>query len=436
MAVHRPCAAFHVLVIAILSRPRAHAQSLPVMATLASEGARLPADAPFDTPRWIEVERLRLVSSNLRATLAGGLASFVLFAFFLRNVEPLPLVIAWLAAIALVTAHRYRNLRKFQGLSDAEIDTKSWTTHLKMGTAVSGLVWGSAGVVFFPSNDLPHQVIILFVLSGVSAAAMTSYAPIRGLYFLFVLPTILPVVIRMAFEGTETHYVMSLLSLLYTVVIVRSAIEMDKTIGSVLKMRAENTILTQALQHQATHDALVDLVNHREFNARLNEVAATAAKLKEPYALLFIDLDLFKQINDTAGHAAGDETLRRVGRILKNSVRADDTAARLGGDEFAILLPRCPRQRAEQIAQRVLAAIQNLPLEFDGRQFRVGASIGVAYTDAGEYEAAATLRAADAACYAAKNAGRGRIEVAHADPACEASGRFDLSKLRQYFSDP
>ena len=393
------------------------------------------AAAPFDARRWIEVERLRLVNSSAPTTLAAGLGSSLLLAFFLRNAAPLWLVLAWLAASVLLTGHRYRNPRRFRRLADAEIDTEAWATRLKAGTAASGLVWGSAGVVLFPPGDLSHQVIILFALAGVSAGAMTSYAPIRGSYFLFVVPTILPVMVRMALEGTETHYVMSLLTALYSAVIVRSAIEMDRTITEALKARAENTVLTQALKHQATHDALVDLVNHREFKERLDQIAATAAKLKEPYALLFVDLDFFKQVNDTAGHAAGDETLRRVGKILKHSTRADDTAARLGGDEFAILLPRCPRDRAEQIGKRVLSAIQNLPLEFDGRQFRIGASIGVAYTDAGEYDAAATLRAADSACYAAKNAGRGRVEVAHADPKCEASGRFDLSALKQLVPD-
>ncbi len=405
------------------------------MVAAAAQDVRYTAETPFDARRWIEVERLQLASSNLHSTLLAGLASAALVAFLLRKAAPLPLVIGWLAAGILLSWNRYRNLRKFRALPHAEIDTSTWSVRLKVGTALSGIFWGSAGILLFPSNDLPHQVIILFALAGVSAGAVTSYAAVRGLYFLFVPPTVLPVVVRMAIEGDEIHYVMCFLTLLFIAVVVRSAVEMDRTITSVLKVRAENTLLTQALRHQATHDALVDLVNHREFNARLNQVATTSAKLKEPYALLFVDLDLFKQVNDTAGHAAGDETLRRVGRILKSSIRADDTAARLGGDEFAILLPRCPRVRAEQIAGRVLSAIQNLPLEFEGKRFRVDASIGVAYTDAGEHDAAAMLRAADAACYAAKNGGRGRVEVHHADPAAAESGRFELSKLKQYFPD-
>jgi diguanylate cyclase (GGDEF)-like protein len=405
------------------------------MATVAPQDVRYPADRPFDARRWIEVERLRLVSVNLHSTVLAGVASSALVAFLLRNAAPLALVVGWFTAGLLISLNRYRQLRRFRALSDDEIDLSTWSVRLKVGTALSGIFWGSAGVLLFPSGDLPHQVIILFALAGVSAGAVTSYTPVKGLYYLFVPPTVVPVVVRMAFEGGEIHYVMCLLTLLFIAVVIRSAVEMDKTISSVLKVRAENTLLTQALRHQATHDALVDLVNHREFNARLGQVATSAAKLKVPYALLFVDLDLFKQINDNAGHAAGDETLRRVGRVLKSNIRSDDTAARLGGDEFAILLPRCPRARAEQIADRVLSAIVNLPLEFEGKPFRVGASIGVAYTDAGEHDATAMLRAADAACYAAKNSGRGRVEVHHADPRATESGRFELSKLKQYFPE-
>jgi diguanylate cyclase (GGDEF)-like protein len=129
--------------------------------------------------------------------------------------------------------------------------------------------------------------------------------------------------------------------------------------------------------------------------------------------------------------AAGDETLRRIAQILQAHIRSEDTAARLGGDEFAILLRRCRRERAEQIAANLLAAIEEFALNWVGGQFfRVGASIGVAYTNAGEHDASAVLRAADSACYAAKNKGRGCIEVYHADPIYEASGRFQLPDLQ------
>jgi diguanylate cyclase (GGDEF)-like protein len=217
---------------------------------------------------------------------------------------------------------------------------------------------------------------------------------------------------------------------LFLIVVVRSAINTEKMITTVLELRAANVELTQALQHEATHDALVDLVNYREFHVRLQRVALLAARERQPYALLFVDLDYFKQINDTAGHAAGDEMLRQIGMLLKEQLRATDTAARMGGDEFAVLLPGCRRERAEQIAKNILAAVQSLELRWEDQLFHVGASIGVAYTNAGEYDTAIVLRAADSACYAAKRSGRNRIEIHHAEPQYEASGRFNLQEVR------
>jgi diguanylate cyclase (GGDEF)-like protein len=191
----------------------------------------------------------------------------------------------------------------------------------------------------------------------------------------------------------------------------RAATAIQHMIANVLRVRAENAELTKALHHEATHDALVDLYNYREFHARLTAVAEASTANRQPYALLFIDLDHFKAINDTAGHAAGDETLRRVGQIMRGQLRSTDTAARMGGDEFAILLPLCPRERAVQLGANILAAIRSFVLSWEGQELRVGASIGVAFTRAGELDAASVLRGADAACYAAKKNGRNRVEV-------------------------
>ena len=107
-----------------------------------------------------------------------------------------------------------------------------------------------------------------------------------------------------------------------------------------------------------------------------------------------------------------------------------DTAARLGGDEFAVILAGCPHERAKQIANTILSSVQKLELHWEGKTFRVGASIGVAYTNAGEYDTTTVLRAADSACYAAKRSGRNRVEVYHAEPKYEGSGRFNLEGLR------
>jgi diguanylate cyclase (GGDEF)-like protein len=392
----------------------------------------LPAmPAPMlDTQRWIGLEKLRLMFANLPVALTlSVLVSFFLVAV-LRNVQSAAYLVVWFLVSALISLTRYLQSRRFRLLREQEVDVRQWRLRLEIGTALSGVWWGCGTIVLFPA-DLPHQVYVAFILAGIGAAAMTSLAAMRRTYFLFLLPGILPLMVRLAWEATEVHVSMAMLVGCFLIVVVRSAINMEKMIATVLELRWANLELTRALQHEATHDALVDLVNYREFHARLLGVAAMCAIEKRPYALMFIDLDHFKQINDTAGHAAGDEALRLVGALLKAHVRSIDTAARMGGDEFAVLLSGCPHGRAEQIANNILSAVQKLELRWEGKTFQVGASIGVAYTHAGEYDAKTVLRAADSACYTAKRSGRNRIEVHHAEPRYEASGRFNLEGLRK-----
>jgi diguanylate cyclase (GGDEF)-like protein/PAS domain S-box-containing protein len=168
----------------------------------------------------------------------------------------------------------------------------------------------------------------------------------------------------------------------------------------------------ERLSWSAHHDALTRLLNRAAFEVRLAEWVAHP-RPGVPAALLFIDLDHFKQINDSAGHAAGDTVLREVATVLQEHVRADDAAARLGGDEFGLLLPGCVSAVALQLGERLRAAISRVGVEHAGRRMTVGASIGVVEIDpAGVLPPTEWLARADAACYEAKHAGRGVVRLA------------------------
>ncbi len=141
----------------------------------------------------------------------------------------------------------------------------------------------------------------------------------------------------------------------------------------------------------------------------LEHASARAAEL--PFCALFIDLDRFKQVNDSGGHAAGDALLRDVAQVLAAQVRKSDTVARLGGDEFAVLLDHCPVAQAEVIAEKMRSAVVAYQLVWEGRVHGVGASIGLVPVSAALATATEVLRAADAACYAAKRRGRNCVAV-------------------------
>jgi diguanylate cyclase (GGDEF)-like protein len=167
--------------------------------------------------------------------------------------------------------------------------------------------------------------------------------------------------------------------------------------------------LHRRLSYHASHDILTGLVNRREFENRLERALKSAKARETAYALLYLDLDQFKIVNDSCGHSAGDALLHQLGSLLKGKIRWRDTLARLGGDEFAVLLESCNLDEAMQTAESLRAAIGEYRFMWDDRTFRLGVSIGVVPITADNEDVAALLSAADSACAAAKEAGRNRI---------------------------
>ncbi|MGP0049282.1 MAG: putative bifunctional diguanylate cyclase/phosphodiesterase, partial [Solirubrobacteraceae bacterium] len=182
--------------------------------------------------------------------------------------------------------------------------------------------------------------------------------------------------------------------------------------GVILSMRdiSERKALENELRHQAFHDALTGLANRPLFEDRLAHALAGARRHGRPVAVLFLDLDDFKTINDSLGNALGDELLRAVAVRIAAVVRVTDTAARLGGDEFAVLLEIMDDDSdGERTASRLLERLQ-LPFQIGNRELRVSASIGIAVSD-GSVGVDELLRNADTAMYAAKDAGKGAMQV-------------------------
>jgi diguanylate cyclase (GGDEF)-like protein len=193
--------------------------------------------------------------------------------------------------------------------------------------------------------------------------------------------------------------------------------ERDPATGRALRMIGTNFDITErrraeeASQSLAHTDVLTGLPNRRALDDRLRLALARAARNGREAAVLFLDLDGFKQVNDRFGHAAGDELLRAVAGRLRAAVRATDTVARQGGDEFIVLLEDIrARANAVQIAEKIIAEARR-PIDLAGERVSVSASVGIAYGDA-LASAEDLLKRADAALYEAKGAGRNGYRVA------------------------
>jgi diguanylate cyclase (GGDEF)-like protein/PAS domain S-box-containing protein len=172
---------------------------------------------------------------------------------------------------------------------------------------------------------------------------------------------------------------------------------------------SEQRRLAREVSHRASHDALTGLVNRAEFELRLRRAFSRAQTEGNASVLLYIDLDQFKIVNDTCGHSAGDQLLRAVATLFTTCLRSSDLLARLGGDEFAVLLENCTSANARDVAQQLCDHMDRYRFDHAGERFRVGASIGMVPVDRHWSSEAEILRAADGACYAAKEAGRNRV---------------------------
>lgn len=193
----------------------------------------------------------------------------------------------------------------------------------------------------------------------------------------------------------------------------------NQLLGAIVVFRdvSDTREMARQMSWQATHDSLTGLVNRREFELQLKQLIDLARQENINNALLYIDLDQFKVVNDTCGHTAGDELLRQVTYIIGDTTRQADTLARLGGDEFGVLLRGCDASIAKHTAEKIIQAVQDFRFAWEGKFFHIGASVGVVEITPHTENINSVMKEADFACYAAKEHGRNRIHVFTKDDA-------------------
>lgn len=209
-----------------------------------------------------------------------------------------------------------------------------------------------------------------------------------------------------------------------------------ENIGSVMVIQdvSESREMLRRLSYSASHDMLTRLPNRVSFEQQLKQLLQSAHENQQQHALVFVDLDRFKAVNDTAGHAAGDALLREISAVMKHHLRSTDFLARLGGDEFGILLQACPLEKAREIVGRIVDAVNDYRFLWESRLHRVGASAGITLLHADNYQASDVMAQADLACYNAKHNGRGQLSVYDAQQATALKPALSRSENEQIIS--
>jgi diguanylate cyclase (GGDEF)-like protein len=260
-------------------------------------------------------------------------------------------------------------------------------------------------ILVIASLVMRKRVMAIITLFAIGCAAWLVFGELSGAYT--------PSTLERSVPG---DFFTTTVIILTTAVMVRLITEsLFQTNRRLLEELEERKLAEERIHWLAKTDSLTNLVNRREFERRLEGVLVSANESDLTHVLCYMDLDQFKIVNDSAGHAAGDELLRQISKLLSGMFRQQDTFARLGGDEFGLLLENCQLEQAKAICDRILAEVNNFSFAWGGNRFHIGVSIGVVPITAEVENISQILSQADIACYSAKDLGRNRVYVYHRD---------------------
>ncbi|WP_237153600.1 putative bifunctional diguanylate cyclase/phosphodiesterase [Oryzibacter oryziterrae] len=360
--------------------------------------------------------------SNLSVTLNASLAIMLSATYVLWLNIDVPWLPYWTMASLVMAILRARMLARFRAQTITVENSDYILRSFRRGALVTGTLWGVLPLMLSVHTNTMIGGFMIFIIAGVSAGAMiqsTCYAPLA---ISFVLPAISGAALSLFMNGTATSIIIGGNTILLGFMMVRASRRAEREYWDSQWVRLEATALAKSLKTAnldvtaaneqlsklANHDVMTGLPNRASFNDNLRRLLASARHAKTDLALIVLDLDNFKIINDTQGHGAGDNVIAEAARRLDALRRSVDVVARLGGDEFAVIVPG-PNARAEatRLAGDLIQRL-SLPIALGERSANVGASVGIAVFPDDATTAEDLFSSSDIALYEAKAKGRRR----------------------------
>jgi diguanylate cyclase (GGDEF)-like protein len=363
----------------------------------------------------VRSEQIRILFAAIPSSLFAILVCSSVLAIAQWQVIDQRTIIGWFTMINLLSLLRYYMFRKFERQQPGQLVDNIWAQRAIITSLASGAAWGAGGFLLFAEQSPVHQVFLVFVISGICAGAITTLSAITMAVRGFVILAVVPMVIKFNLIGGEFSLALTIMSILFVVMILVSSQRLHQIIRQSLEFRYQRELAEQTIHYQAQYDDLTDLPNRRRFLSTLGQEMAKADRHHRYGAVFFIDLDRFKAVNDSLGHAVGDELLIEVAHKIGERLRQEDTVARLGGDEFVVLLPEVGNDpesagsHASIIAEEMRKLFSS-PFIIQGHEIHLTISIGIALFPS-NVSAEDLLKFADVAMYRVKSEGRDGVRL-------------------------
>lgn len=369
---------------------------------------------PPDFERKIELSQVELSYKGLPAALLAIMMNSTVIIIAQWSVIQQEILIGWYLAVLILSVIRYLNYREHQNQAPSEATAHIWKWRAITSSLVSGLIWGSAAFLLVPLEHQFHQTIIIAALIGMAAGGVLTQAALLQASLGFLILVIIPLIIRLFTLGGTANIALGIMTTLFLVIMWTGALRIHRTIYQSLSMSEQQQHSRMIIEHLAYHDSLTNLPNRRLLYERLDKDIARSIHHSHIGALIFLDLDNFKTLNDSLGHQQGDKLLNQLAKRLQSCLRDEDTPTRLGGDEFVLLLPELAdiEQLAVELSEETAKQIQEAiaqPFNLGTSEFHIAASLGIVLFPCHGENADDLLKRADYAMYQAKAAGRNSI---------------------------
>lgn len=367
----------------------------------------------------LDQERLSQVLGYNKEITAFNVLLPLLVAFELWGAVPQWAIVSWMSACLLIAGIRYTvtdYFTKHPVQSDEEVMTR-----LKMfraGVMISGALWGLSAWLVYGHHIDRYELFIAYMIAGVSAGTAIVYLIdlVSALSFLYL--GILPMLVMFLFSEDSVLMIMSVATATYLFLTTVSMKVFNRKLIEGIYLRWKIEQHAQENEKLALYDALTGLPNRRLLMERLEVALRNTTRTAKPLAVMFIDLDKFKALNDKEGHDMGDVLLKQFAERLQNNMRETDTVARIGGDEFVVMMENLNEANVpadmlvKRIADKLMVGLQ-LPYQLSRQlEYSLTPSIGIAVSSTdGATTVDALLKNADMAMYEAKKSGRNNIKI-------------------------
>ncbi|NVZ53353.1 GGDEF domain-containing protein [Pseudomonas sp. B6002] len=318
-------------------------------------------------------------------------------------------MLIWMVVLAVTSLLRLKMFMDWFRCPNIERTPERWERRYWITLMLSAGVWGLGALAVMPTDDRVSQVLVMLFTVGMSVSAVSCYSAYRYMTLGSMGLVLLPCTLWLLFQPSSMQVGVAVAVLVFSTFVVSATRKLsdalEKAFRLTRQMERAHNISTRAAQT----DELTGLMNRRAFFEHAQLLYAQCRHNQQPLSALMMDMDHFKDINDTYGHQAGDQVLRQIGGVISASFRQADVYGRLGGEEFAVLLPNTSLETARDIAEQLIKAISGLAAE---PVHGLTASLGVATTRSLDQDLHSLMNTADKALYRAKALGRNQVAVA------------------------